>query len=461
MLIQRGGLRVVAGLGKTGLSVVHYLLAQGYAVAVTDTRFEPPGLAELPAGIPVHLGGLDAALLAGAAEIILSPGIALSEPAVAHAIEQGVSVIGDIQLLRRATDAPIVAITGSNAKSTVTTLVGQMATDAGKRVAVGGNLGTPALELLNNNPELLILELSSFQLETTTNLNAAVAVILNLSEDHLDRYPTGMLGYHQAKQRIFQGCKAYVTNRDDILTRPLLPDSIPHQSFGLNAPDLNQYGLVRDGNSATWLARGQVRLLNTEKLYIKGQHNMANALAALALGEAVGLPLESMLRTLQNFKGLEHRCQWVTSIEKIEFYNDSKGTNVGATLAAIEGLGAARASTQGKICVILGGVGKGQDFKPLASALQKYGRVAVLIGEDATKIAEALQSVQPQIPVQFAQTLQQAVMLAYGCAQAGDAVLLSPACASFDMFLNYNERGQQFMNSVKTLGEALGKGPLS
>lgn len=445
MLIQRGGLRVVVGLGKTGLSAVQYLSAQGYPVAVNDTRLTPPNVAEIPEGVDCHFGGLDQALLCRAEEIILSPGISPNEPELQAAQRLGVSIIGDIQLLRRATNVPIVAITGSNAKSTVTTLVGDMARDAGKRVAVGGNLGTPALQLLDSDPELIVLELSSFQLETTSHLNAAVAVVLNMSEDHLDRHGN-MLAYHQAKHRIFQGCQRYVINRDDPLTRPLISDDTPCISFGLNAPDMQQFGVLRDADGTAWLARGRERLLKASLMKIKGNHNIANALAALALGEAVGLPLDSMLETLQQFGGLPHRCQFVAEQAGISFYNDSKGTNVGATLAAIEGLGAALAPQQQRLVVMLGGVGKGQDFKPLRAALTRYARAVVLIGEDADKIATAIGN---QIAQVHALSLADAIAQARLLAQAGDAVLFSPACASFDMFLNYEERGAQFMAQVQ------------
>lgn len=454
MLIQRGGLKVVAGLGKTGVSVVHYLVEQGYKVAVTDTRLEPPGLVDLPAGVACHLGGLDQELLCHADEIILSPGLALSEPAIQAAVKKGASVIGDIQLLRRATAVPIVAITGSNAKSTVTTLVGEMAVNAGLRVAVGGNLGTPALELLDNDPELIVLELSSFQLETTSDLAAAVAVVLNISEDHMDRYDD-LLGYHAAKHRVFQQCQSYVVNRDDNLTRPLIADNTPMRSFGLNAPDMNDFGILRDLDGTVWLAKGRNRLLATREMKIQGSHNAANALAALALGEAVGLPMDAMLQTLREFAGLAHRCQFVAEQQGIRFYNDSKGTNVGATLAAIEGLGAALTSTvanktSGKLAVILGGVGKGQDFKPLALPLAKFARIAVLIGEDAPMIEAALKSTlaEHHVALVHAKTLEDALQMSRDACQSGDTVLLSPACASFDMFLNYEDRGTQFEQLV-------------
>lgn len=447
MLIQRGGLKVVAGLGISGVSAVNYLHQQGYQVAVTDSRPTPPGIEQIPAEIRQSFGVLDQELLLQAEEIILSPGLAPQLPEIQAAIAQGIPVVSDIQLLRRATDVPIIAITGSNAKSTVTTLVGEMAKNAGKKVAVGGNLGRPALDLLHDDPELIVLELSSFQLETTTHLGAEVAVVLNMSEDHLDRHGD-MVGYHAAKHRIFQGCQKFVFNRDDGLTRPLVADNIPCISFGLNAPDLKQYGVLRDSQGKMFLAKGTTRLLDSSEMYMQGSHNVANALACLALGESVSLPLDVMLDTIKHFKGLEHRCQYVDEKQGVRYYNDSKGTNVGATLAAINGLGQALAPNQAKVVAILGGQGKGQDFKPLSNALSQYARHVVLIGEDANKIASALAS---DIEVSFATSLKAAVKEAQSHAEHGDAVLLSPACASFDMFKSYNDRGEQFVQCVGQL----------
>ncbi|RJL74886.1 UDP-N-acetylmuramoyl-L-alanine--D-glutamate ligase [Acinetobacter radioresistens] len=447
MLIQRGGLKVVAGLGISGVSAVNFLHERGYQVAVTDSRTHPPGHDQIPAGIQTSFGQLDTELLLQAEEIILSPGLAPQLPEIQQAIAKGIPVVGDIQLLRRATEVPIVAITGSNAKSTVTTLIGLMAKEAGKKVAVGGNLGRPALDLLKDQPELIILELSSFQLETTSLLNAEVAVVLNMSEDHLDRHGD-MLGYHAAKHRIFQGVKKVVFNRDDALSRPLVPDAVPVQSFGLNAPDMNQYGVLRDTDGTLWLARGRERLLKSTEMYIQGTHNIANALACLALGEAIGLPLNSMLKTLKSFKGLAHRCEYVDTVNNVRYYNDSKGTNIGATLAAIEGLGAAIAPRKGKVVVILGGQGKGQDFKALRAAVQQYVKTVVLIGEDALKIE---QSIEGSTEILKAATLQEAVQLCHAKADAEDVVLLSPACASFDMFKGYDDRGHQFVACVKAL----------
>lgn len=448
MLIQRGGLKVVVGLGISGVSAVNFLVDAGYRVAVTDSRETPPGCEKIPANIEKVFGSIDEELLLQAEEIILSPGLPLDLPEIQQAITKGIPVISEIQLLRRATDVPVVAITGSNAKSTVTTLIGQMAQAAGKNVAVGGNLGRPALDLLKDKPELIILELSSFQLETTSNLNAEVAVVLNMSEDHLDRHGN-MLNYHQAKHRIFQQVKKVVYNRDDALTRPLIPDSTPIQSFGLNAPDMNEYGILRDTDGTMWLARGRERLLRTDLMYIQGMHNMANALACLALGEAIGLPQDRMLDTLKTFKGLEHRCEYVTTKKDVRYYNDSKGTNVGATVAAVEGLGQALASnTAGKVALILGGVGKGQDFTVLRTALERFVKVAVLIGEDASQISQAIDGATEVV---FAKTLQEAVDICQEMTVPNDVVLLSPACASFDMFKNYGDRGHQFVKYVETL----------
>ena len=448
MLIQRGsGLQVVAGLGVTGVSAARYLHQQGFRVVVTDSREQPPGLADLPPDIDVVTGQLDASLLLQADRIILSPGLDPKLPAIQAAMAQGIQVTGDIQLFADAARAPIVAITGSNAKSTVTTLLGQMAQDAGIRVAVGGNLGTPALDLLDQQVELYVMELSSFQLEITERLGAQVAVVLNMSEDHLDRHGN-MLGYHQAKHRIFRGCRRCVVNRDDPLTRPLVADDLPVISFGLGMPDMHDYGVLRDDQGEWWLARGRHRLMAASDMKLSGSHNIANALAALALGESIGLDRHSMLQTLREFAGLAHRCQWVRDLDGVRYYNDSKGTNVGATLAAINGLGQLLAARQGRVVVILGGQGKGQDFRPLAAALQRHGRQVILMGEDSGLIEQAITGTVPQ---QHAASLAEAVSLAQQTARHGDAVLLSPACASFDQFQGYEDRGSQFVQQVSQL----------
>ncbi|MCF0266901.1 UDP-N-acetylmuramoyl-L-alanine--D-glutamate ligase [Acinetobacter guillouiae] len=447
MLIQRGGLKVVAGLGISGVSAVNFLHENGYRVAVTDSREVPPGHEQIPAAVQTSFGQLDQDLLLQAEEIVISPGLDPQLPAIQAAIAKGIPVISEIQILRRATDKPIVAITGSNAKSTVTTLIGLMAQDAGVKVAVGGNLGRPALDLTHDDPDVYILELSSFQLEATSSLNAEVAVVLNMSEDHLDRHGD-MAGYHAAKHRIFQGVKKVVYNRDDSLTRPLVPDVTPMQSFGLNAPDLKQYGILREDNGTIWLARGRERLLKSSEMYIQGTHNVANALACLALGEAIGLPMDKMLETLKTFKGLEHRCEFVKEVNGVRYYNDSKGTNIGATLAALDGLGAAIEAQGGQVAIILGGQGKGQDFTALRESLQKYAKVAILIGEDRSIIENAIAGTTTLL---HAASLQQAVELCQQHTHAQDVVLLSPACASFDMFTGYPERGHRFVEYVNAL----------
>ncbi|MGE8529378.1 MAG: UDP-N-acetylmuramoyl-L-alanine--D-glutamate ligase [Acinetobacter guillouiae] len=447
MLIQRGGLKVVAGLGISGVSAVNFLHENGYRVAVTDSREVPPGHEQIPAAVQTSFGQLDQDLLLQAEEIVISPGLDPQLPAIQAAIAKGIPVISEIQILRRATDKPIVAITGSNAKSTVTTLIGLMAQEAGVKVAVGGNLGRPALDLTHDDPDVYILELSSFQLEATSSLNAEVAVVLNMSEDHLDRHGD-MAGYHAAKHRIFQGVKKVVYNRDDSLTRPLVPDVTPMQSFGLNAPDLKQYGILREDNGTIWLARGRERLLKSSEMYIQGTHNVANALACLALGEAIGLPMDKMLETLKTFKGLEHRCEFVKEVNGVRYYNDSKGTNIGATLAALDGLGAAIEAQGGQVAIILGGQGKGQDFTALRESLQKYAKVAVLMGEDRSIIENAIAGTTTLL---HAASLQQAVELCQQHTHAQDVVLLSPACASFDMFTGYPERGHRFVEYVNAL----------
>lgn len=452
MLIQRDGLRVVVGLGKTGLSCVRFLKRQGYPVAVNDTREHPPGLVELRSEFPdveVSLGKLDEVLLLKAREIVCSPGISINEPAIAAArLGGGIPVVGDVELFCREVKTPIVAITGSNAKSTVTTLVGLMAERAGRRVGVCGNIGTPVLDMLaEGEKDLYVMELSSFQLETTHSLRAAVAVVLNISEDHMDRY-AGMVDYHQAKHRIFRNCERFVFNREDALTLPLIADGLPRTSFGLGAPDLNDFGVLKvDGKP--WLARGREALMPVADLQIFGDHNVANALACLALGEAVGIDRSAMLATLRDFSGLKHRCQRVAMVNGTGWYNDSKGTNVGATLAAINGLGAAIA---GKLLLIAGGVGKGQDFTPLSPAMAQFGKALLLIGEDGPVIDK---SVTADLERHYCRTLDEAIAKARELAVAGDAVLLSPACASFDMFKHYEDRGDQFVAGVRRLVEAV------
>ena len=442
-LITSDQFRIVVGLGKSGMSLVRFLAQQGVRFAVADTRANPPELATLQRDYPqveVRCGELDVEFLCRATELYVSPGLALATPALQQAAARGVQMSGDIELFARHAKAPIVAITGSNAKSTVTELVGEMAKAAGKKVAVGGNLGTPALDLLADDVELYVMELSSFQLETTHLLNAEVATCLNVSEDHMDRY-SGMQAYHLAKHRIFRGARQVVVNRDDALSRPLQADQLPCWSFGLSKPDFNGFGLIEEAGEKC-LAFQFDALLPVRELKIRGAHNQSNALAALALGHAVGLPFAAMLEALKHFTGLAHRCQWVGELRGAHYYDDSKATNVGAALAAIEGLGA---DINGKLLLIAGGDGKGADFSALRVPVAHYCRAVVLLGRDAARLAEALDGAAVQVRVN---SLEEAVAQCAALAQPGDAVLLSPACASLDMFKNFEERGRLFAQAV-------------
>ena len=442
-LIVSDQFRIVVGLGKSGMSLVRFLAQQGVRFAVVDTRANPPELATLQRDFPeieVRCGDLDADFLCRASELLISPGVALATPAIRTAIAQGVKISGDIDLFARHAKAPIIAITGSNAKSTVTTLVGEMAKAAGKKVAVGGNLGTPALELLADDVELYVLELSSFQLETTEQLNAEVATCLNISEDHMDRY-ADLSAYHLAKHRIFRGARQVVINADDALSRPLIGEQVPCWTFGLGKPDFKRFGLLEQ-DGAKHLGFQFDALLPVSALKVRGAHNQANALAALALGHAVGLPMAAMLLALQAFTGLAHRCQWLRELHGVSYYDDSKATNVGAALAAINGLGA---DISGKLLLIAGGDGKGADFASMQQPVKRFCRAVILLGRDADRLAQALADTVPQIRVQ---SLEEAVQQAAQLAQPGDAVLLSPACASLDMFKNFEQRGQVFAQAV-------------
>ena len=443
-MIATSKVKAIIGTGITGLSVARFLAAQGQAFVLMDTRTNPPNLDKVQkefAGISIICGELDVHTLLACDEIIVSPGVAVATPAIEQAKAAGIPVVGDIELFVRAAKAPIVAITGSNAKSTVTTLVGEMAKAAGVNVAVGGNLGTPALELLNDAVELYVMELSSFQLETVSMLNAKVATILNISADHLDRYEN-MRAYILAKLRVYFGAEHIVVNRKDVLTHPPLAAGVKPIYFGGNA-DFGSFGLlVRDG--IEYLAKNLTPLMPARELKIRGRHNIDNALAALALGDAAGIPMEPMLSALKTFGGLRHRCEFVAEKNGVEFYNDSKGTNIGSTLAAIQGL----ARDPQQLIVILGGEGKGQDFSELVPALKSINSHVVLIGRDAPIIEKAVTSATK---ITQASSMQDAVNKSLQLASAGDAVLLSPACASFDMFKNYEDRGEKFCLAVQEL----------
>ncbi|MBB3104642.1 UDP-N-acetylmuramoyl-L-alanine--D-glutamate ligase [Azomonas macrocytogenes] len=444
MPIASSQLRIVVGLGKSGMSVVRHLASRNLPFAVADTRATPPELATLRRdfpGVEVRCGELDVEFLCQAGELLVSPGLALAIPALQAAAAHGVRMSGDIDLFARQAEAPILAITGSNAKSTVTTLVGEMARVAGRKVAVGGNLGTPALDLLDAEIDLYVLELSSFQLETTEALGAEVATCLNVSEDHMDRY-RDLVAYRQAKQRIFQNARQMVVNRGDPASQPdSFPSRIPVWSFGLDAPDANGFGLL-EHKGEKYLAFESEVLMPVRELTIRGAHNQANALAALAMGYATGLPMASMLEALRTFAGLPHRCQWVGKHHGVNYYDDSKATNVGAALAAIEGLGA---DIPGKLVLIAGGDGKGADFSFLRDSVARRCRAVILLGRDADRLRLALEGAAP---LEHVKTLDEAVWAASSLAVPGDAVLLSPACASLDMFKNFEERGRLFAAAV-------------
>lgn len=440
---------VIVGLGKTGLSCARYLRAHGWQIAVTDTRAQPPELAKLQAldpTIPVRVGGLDMSLLDDALCVVASPGVSLNEPFFIEARKRGLEVVGDIELFARAVDAPVVGITGTNGKSTVTTLVGRMAERAGLKVRVGGNLGEPALDLLvaaagdAQKTELYVLELSSYQLESTQSLDLKAAAVLNVTADHMDRYGT-IEDYATAKARIFARCDTAVINLDDPLVVAMPRPGQRTLGFSLRASIGADYAVVTGADSQWWLSRRNEPLLPVAAMKIKGLHNAANALAALALGEALGLPLEAMLSELTSFPGLPHRSQWVADVNGVTYINDSKGTNVGATLAAVAGM-------SGPLVMIAGGDGKNQDFAPLSEAFRGKVRHAVLIGRDAAAIARVLNGT---CTFEKAATLEEAVRAAARAARPGDTVLLSPACASLDMFRDYTHRGAVFTQAVKEL----------
>jgi UDP-N-acetylmuramoylalanine--D-glutamate ligase len=436
--------RVVVGLGATGLSCARYLHGRGLPFVVVDTRAQPPGLDELRATmpeVPVYAGDIPRDIIADATEVVISPGIPMDAEVVTLARDAEVEVIGDIDLFMREAAAPVIGITGSNAKSTVTELVGCMAREAGRDVGVGGNLGTPALDLLAAERELYVLELSSFQLERAGVLGLAVACVLNVSPDHLDRHGS-MPAYHQAKHRIFRGCRAAVVNRDDPLTVPLVAADVELVSWRMGEPELQGFGLRREGD-VEYLCLGFETLMPVNDLGLPGRHNTANALAALAIGHSAGLPMAPMLAALAIFRGLPHRCEPVAEIGGVRFIDDSKGTNVGATRAALEGLGGDR-----DVVLIAGGQGKGADFSQLRAPVQRHCRQVVLIGEDAGLLAQALEGAAP---LAQAASMEQAVDLAAREANPGDVVLLSPACASFDMFSGYVDRGRRFAAAVHAL----------
>lgn len=438
---------VIVGLGATGLSCARFLQTKGIPFAINDTRDNPPNLLEVQKEFPqaeISLSKLDEALFKKAEVLVVSPGLSLKTPEIEKEIAAGKPVIGDIELFAEYAKAPVIAITGTNAKSTVTTLVGNMAAQAGIKTQVGGNLGVPALQLLNaNDAELFVLELSSFQLETTHSLAPEVATILNITPDHMDRYAT-LEDYRLAKFRVYSDCAVAVCNRDDPATDCGEQFARCKLNFTLQEPRENEFGLITQNNE-TFLAFENQKLLSTRELPVLGRHYQANALAALALGYGYGLNFDPMLQVLREFKGLPHRCQLVRERLGVRWYNDSKGTNVGATIAAILGLGA---EIHGKIILIAGGIGKNADFSTLVPSIEKYVKAVVLIGESAKEIASVLND---RVTTHFAKSMDEAIYISDGIAKEQDSVLLSPACASFDMFKNFEHRGEVFAELVMQL----------
>jgi UDP-N-acetylmuramoylalanine--D-glutamate ligase len=458
-LITSDQKRLIIGMGQTGLSCARFLLAKGLSFDLCDTREVLPNqnaICSEFANSKIFNGELDAKLLEQYQELIVSPGIAIAEPAIASAIKKGSRVRGDVDIFAEYVTKPVIGITGSNGKSTVTTLVGEILAEAGHKPAVCGNIGIPVLDVLLHDDDYhcYVVELSSFQLETTHHLAAEVACVLNLSEDHMDRYDS-MMAYHQAKHRVFQGCRSIVVNREDTLTQPLTSTSMPKRSFGLTMADnpiavKNQYSIgCPVDSSEEYLVFQQQAIFPVKNLKIKGRHNQLNALAAMALVDS--LPEEFLVsqaqltKVLMNFLGLAHRCAWVAEQDEIQYFNDSKGTNVGSTLAAIEGLASA---DRKNIILIAGGVGKDQDFEPLADACKLSVKQTVLFGRDAQMIAN---DIKTSTEIQITDTLEQALVVAKASANSGDVILFSPACASFDQFKSYVNRGEVFEALVSDL----------
>jgi UDP-N-acetylmuramoylalanine--D-glutamate ligase len=432
---------LVIGLGQTGLSCARFLAGRGERVLVTDSRRHPPGLDSLQRELPVveWLGAFPDRLPEGLDRVVVSPGVPVTVPLLQAARERGIEIVGDIELFAREAAAPIIAVTGSNGKSTVISLLVALGEAAGLRVLPGGNLGRPALDLLSEPvPDAYLLELSSFQLESTHGLNAAVGAVLNVSEDHMDRY-AGVQDYAAAKQRLAAQCRIAVLNRDDtrVAAMPVAGERV---TFGLDAPEVGHFGLLGD-EQAQFFARGREPVCPVSALPLTGRHNQANALAALAIADAAGWSLTRAAQGLAAFKGLPHRMERVATIDGIDWFNDSKATNVGATVAALQGM-------DRPVVLIAGGDGKGQDFSPLTGPLRGHVRALITIGRDGRRIA----AVAPAgLPVQAADSLQAAVRIARSFAGPGDAVLLSPACASFDMFEGFEHRGREFANLVRRM----------
>ncbi len=447
-MAQLSNKHVVVGLGKTGLSCVRFLRQLGCDVAVVDTRQNPPAKSELFNEFPevkLYCGDLEQFPLDSAAELIVSPGLPLATPAIVKALHNGVPVSGDIELFARSVSAPVIAVTGSNGKSTVVTMLGQALEAAGYGVCVAGNIGLPVLDAFStqNQVDVWVLELSSFQLETTHSLSAAVAVNLNVSEDHMDRYES-LDHYALAKQRIFDNCETAVYWMEDNRSKPAQGVKV-QMAFGGNSQRHGRFYLEHSGQQVV-LKDGDQMVLSADDLKIKGSHNLLNLAAVLSALTQFNVDYKTVLESLKQFPGLPHRCQWVADINGVSWYNDSKGTNVGAAIAAIRGLFPA---IPGQLIWLAGGDSKKADFAELSQAISPLIGVAILYGRDRDVIAAAMAG---KVEVLLTETLTEAVDLAHQKSKTGDIVLLSPACASFDQFKNYEARGEHFVRCVKALG---------
>lgn len=446
--MQNRTLYVVIGLGITGLSCVRFLSRRKLPFVVMDSRDTPPNLQafrEQYPDITVYTGkDWPQRVLNEAKCLVVSPGVSIATPSIQEAKAQGVEILGDIELFARFNQVPVIAITGANGKSTVTTLVGEMAKAAAKKVAVVGNIGTPVLDVLANEQEndLIVMELSSFQLETTSSLRPIAATVLNITPDHLDRYDS-FADYASAKHRIYQDAQHAIINRQDPLSdSEMITADCQRHYFTLAEPKTGEWGLRWQDNEC-WLAHGETLLLATKEMKIFGQHNYANALSALALGTAASLPMDKMLQTLRSFSGLAHRCQSVADLNQVKWINDSKGTNIGACQAALEGIGK---QLNGKIVLLLGGDGKGADFTDLAPMIMQFCRKIIVMGKDTPLIKQALAQ---KVDTCVANDMFDAVQIAYQTAKAGDVVLLSPACSSLDQYRDFAHRGETFVEAVK------------
>jgi len=430
---------LVVGLGVTGYSVARYLLGHGYRCRIQDTRELPPFLGQLNAEfdeIDFRAQPLDIDLIGWADALVVSPGISIRQDAIQQALDLGKLVLGDIELFAGLVDKPVIAITGSNGKSTVTTLVGEMIRRDDKAVAVGGNIGTAALDLLEQNPDFYVLELSSYQLETTTALQPRVAALLNLCEDHLDRY-AGYPEYIQVKLSIYDNASVCVSNLDDEVTLHDARDI----SFSLNPDSDAEFRLLE--NNGYWLAHRDECWIEVNDIKLSGRHNWANCLAAMAIAHSVGISRKAIVTAMQEFAGIPHRGQWVAEIDGVEWINDSKATNIGAAQASIEG-------RERPLILIAGGQSKGADMALMSETIRQKVKLAILLGEDASLLQQAWQDATR---IERVRDMQEAVQRAHEVARSGDCVLLAPACASFDMYPKFEARGDDFMQRVKELSD--------